>query len=114
MTCFAVTPPDIVCVFNESEARRYDELALFVPMESLEAYRAHEEWGKITHIVPFLGAGPGDINGDGTLSVGDVTRIIDMVLQGGDDQPAYGDVNGDGVVSVADVTLLISMVLGGD
>lgn len=114
MTCFAVTPPDIVCVFNESEARRYDELTLFVPMESLEAYRAHEEWGKITHIVPFVGAGPGDINGDGTLSVGDVTRIIDMVLQGGDDQPAYGDVNGDGVVSVADVTLLISMVLGGD
>ena len=114
MTCFAVTPPDIVCVFNEHEDHRYDELTLYVPMESLEAYRAHEEWGKITHIVPFLGAGPGDINGDGTLSVGDVTRIIDMVLQGGDDQPAYGDVNGDGVVSVADVTLLISMVLGGD
>jgi hypothetical protein len=28
MTCFAVTPPDIVCVFNEHEDHRYDELTL--------------------------------------------------------------------------------------
>ena len=113
MTCFAVTPPDIVCVFNEHEDHRYDELALYVPMESLEAYRAHEEWGKITHIVPFLGAGPGDINGDGKLSITDVASLIDQLLADGD-LPDYCDVNGDGKVSINDVTFLIDILLNGD
>ena len=113
MTCFAVTPPDIVCVFNEHEDHRYDELTLYVPMESLEAYRAHEEWGKITHIVPFLGAGPGDINGDGKLSITDVASLIDQLLADGD-LPDYCDVNGDGKVSINDVTFLIDMLLNGN
>ena len=113
MTCFAVTPPDIVCVFNEHEGHRYDELTLYVPMESLEAYRAHEEWGKITHIVPFLGAGPGDINGDGKLSITDVASLIDQLLADGD-LPDYCDVNGDGKVSINDVTFLIDMLLNGN
>lgn len=110
MTCFAVTPPDIVCVFNEYEGYRYDEVALYVPMESLEAYRSHEEWGKFTHIVPFLGAGPGDVNGDGKLAISDVTGIIGQLLDSYD-IPAYYDVNGDGKVSIADVTTLIDMLL---
>ena len=113
MTCFAVTPPDIVCVFNEYERHRYDELTLYVPMESLEAYRAHEEWGKIKHIVPFLGAGPGDINGDGKLSITDVTDIIAQLLDGGE-IPAYCDVNGDGKVTITDVTAMIEMLLNGN
>ena len=113
MTCFAVTPPDIVCVFNEHEDHRYDELTLYVPMESLEAYRAHEEWGKITHIVPFLGAGPGDINGDGKLSITDVASLIDQLLADRD-LPDYCDVNGDGKVSINDVTFLIDMLLNGN
>ncbi len=113
MTCFAVTPPDIVCVFNEHEDHRYDELTLYVPMESLEAYRAHEEWGKLTHIVPFLGAGPGDINGDGKLSITDVASLIDQLLADGE-LPDYCDVNGDGKVSINDVTFLIDMLLNGN
>jgi len=88
----------------------YDQVTLFVPNESLEAYRAHEEWGKFTHIIPFIGAGPGDVNGDGKLSIGDVTGLIDQLLGSGD-LPAYCDVNGDGKVSIADVTTLIDMLL---
>ena len=110
MTCFAVTPPDIVCVFNGYEDYRYDEVALYVPMESLEAYRAHEEWGKLEHIVPFIGAGPGDVNGDGKIAISDVTGIINELLSG-DELPAYCDVNGDGKVSIGDVTALIEMLL---
>ena len=82
-------------------------------MESLEVYRAHEEWGKITHIVPFLGAGPGDINGDGKLSITDVASLIDQLLADGD-LPDYCDVNGDGKVSINDVTFLIDMLLNGN
>ena len=90
----------------------YEQAVLFVPNESLEAYQAHEEWGRFTHIIPFLGAGPGDLNGDGRLSIGDVTTLISQVL--GDDAPAYCDVNGDGNINVSDVTALIDMVLNGN
>ena len=86
---------------------------LFVPNESLEAYRTHEEWGKFTHIVPFIGAGPGDVNGDGSISVGDATNLIDLLLSGGE-LPAWMDVNGDGHVSIKDITDLIDMLLGGN
>ena len=68
-------------------------------MESLEAYRAHEEWGKFSHIVPFIGAGPGDVNGDGKIAISDVTNLINLLLSS-DELPAYADVN----VSISSMT----------
>ena len=91
----------------------YDQVTLFVPNESIEEYRAHDEWGKFTHIVPFNGAGPGDINGDGNIAINDVTNIIDQLL-GGEEIPAYCDVDGDGNVSIKDVTALIDQLLSGN
>ena len=84
---------------------------LFVPNESLEAYQTHELWSRFSRIVPFLGAGPGDINGDGALNVGDVTSIINLLLNAGEESPAYCDVNGDGAVNINDVTILINRIL---
>ena len=84
---------------------------LYVPYESLEDYRAHEEWGKFSHIVPFIGGGPGDVNGDGSIGISDVTSIIDMILNDVDDKPAYFDLNGDGSVGISDVTTIIDMLL---
>ena len=85
-------------------------MTLFVPNESLEDYKAHEEWGKFTHIVPFIGAGPGDINGDGNIAISDATELVDMLLNG-DELPAWGDVNGDGNVTVLDVTDMIDLLM---
>ena len=109
----ATTPPNASYLLSSSlGSQLYDQVTLFVPNESLEAYRAHAEWGKFTHIVPFLGAGPGDINGDGTITVTDVVNIINMILNAGeDDLPMYCDVNGDGTVNIADITSLINMLL---
>ena len=84
---------------------------LFVPNESVEAYRAHEFWGKFSHIVPFIGGGPGDVDGDGSIGINDVTSIIDMVLNGGDDIPAYYDMDGDGTIGINDVTTILDMLL---
>lgn len=117
VTCKAIVPPVAASVFDntdfyEDEDPVYNVATLFVPNESLEAYRAHEEWGRFMHIVPFIGAGPGDINGDGSIGISDVTAIIDQLLSG--DLPAYADVNGDGVVSILDVTTLIDMLLTGN
>ena len=88
----------------------YDQATLFVPAEGLEAYQAHEEWGRFIRIVPFIGAGPGDTNGDGAINIADVTSLIDQLLGGGE-LPAYIDVNGDGVVNITDVTTLIDQLL---
>ena len=90
----------------------YEQATLFVPAESLEAYQSHEEWGKFARIVPFLGAGPGDINGDGNIAISDVTNLIDLLLSG-NELPAWADVDGDGNVSIKDVTTLIDMLLSG-
>ena len=57
----------------------------------------------------------GDVNGDGNVTVADVTALISLVLGGNAsaaDHPA-ADMNGDGNLTVADVTALISRVLGG-
>ena len=82
---------------------------LFVPNESVGDYRAHQYWGKFSHIVPFIGAGPGDVDGDGSININDVTSLIDQILAG--EAPAYCDVDGDGVVDISDLTQLIDMML---
>ena len=53
----------------------------------------------------------GDVNGDGSVTIADVTSLIDILLNGGT-APAGADVNGDGSVTIADVTALIDMLLG--
>ena len=110
MTCKATIPPSAYDFLGDGAQNILGQAVLFVPAESLEAYQGDEEWGRFSRIVPFLGAGPGDINGDGRLSITDVTGIIELLLDGGD-TPAYCDVNGDGRVSIGDVTTLINMLL---
>ena len=97
--------------FNENQL--YGQVSLFVPNDALEDYRNHVEWSKFTRIVPFIGAGPGDLNGDGKLSINDVTELIDMLLND-EELPAYCDVNGDGNITINDITALIDMVLNAD
>ena len=53
----------------------------------------------------------GDTNIDGTVSISDVTYLIDMLLGSARVYRYAGDVNGDGEVSVMDVTVLIDMIL---
>ena len=53
----------------------------------------------------------GDVNGDGQVTIADVTELIDMLLGNGT-APAAADVNGDGSVTIADVTELIDRLLG--
>ena len=109
--CRAVVPP-MVHYGSFCDASTLDKTILYVPAESLESYRAHEEWGKFTHIAPFIGAGPGDVDGDGSIGITDVTNMIDLILAG--NAPAYCDVDGDGVASISDLTVLIDMILSGN
>ena len=109
--CQATTPPAQNGAFFSYYGNIYEQATLYVPFESLEAYQNHASWRYFTHIVPFIGAGPGDINGDGSVAISDATNLIDMLL-GGDELPSWADVDGDGSVSIKDVTTLIDMLLG--
>ena len=57
----------------------------------------------------------GDVNGDGNVTVADVTALINLVLSGNASAAAHSaaDMNEDGNLTVADVTALISYVLAG-
>lgn len=112
--CMSIPPLDIDSeCFNCYGINIYEQATLFVPAEAVAVYRAHGEWGKFLRIVPFIGAGPGDINGDGNIAINDVTGLIDMLLSD-EEQPAWLDVNGDGAVNVKDITELIDILLNGD
>ena len=54
----------------------------------------------------------GDVNGDGSTTIADVTALVDLLLGNGT-APAAADVNGDGQVTIADVTALVDMLLNG-
>jgi len=54
----------------------------------------------------------GDINGDGIINILDVVALVNIVLNGGDYNPA-GDLNSDGVNNVLDVVFLVNIILNG-
>lgn len=55
---------------------------------------------------------PGDVNGDGSVSIADVTTLIDLLLNGGE-MTEQADVDADGQVGIKDVTVLIDLLLAG-
>ena len=61
----------------------------------------------------FTGAGKGDVNDDGLIAINDVTKLIDMLLDGVP-EGFNADVNFDGDITIADVTALIDRLLSGN
>ena len=54
----------------------------------------------------------GDVNGDGDVTIKDVTTLIDFLLDSNTDINLEGsDINGDGSITIKDVTELIDMLL---
>ena len=52
---------------------------------------------------------PGDVNGDGDVNVMDITALIDIIMNDGDNPRA--DVNEDGAIDVRDITALIDIIM---
>ena len=55
----------------------------------------------------------GDVNDDGEVTIADVNALIDVILQGADDEDlmARADVNQDEEVTVADINAVLDLIL---
>lgn len=80
VTCLATVPPTL-------EAKEcftmgtYKHSTLYVPAQSIRAYCTDENWGRFENILPIPSV-PGDVDGNGKTDIGDVSALIDMILNG--------------------------------
>lgn len=67
--------------------------------------------GSATVTFELLDVVSGDVNGDGEVTIGDVTDLINLILSDNGAWNAAADVNADGELSIGDVTALINLIL---
>lgn len=70
-------------------------------------------WSNIEEVALLQSHGyeVGDVNHDGSVTISDVTALIDYLLSGGGACSICADVNGDNNVTISDVTALIDNLL---
>ena len=116
ITCLAVTPPAIEtdCFMTRFKPKNqvYESATLYVPKESLQAYRNAPEWSRFENIKAIGSSDDtGDVNGDGIVNITDLNSIINVILQGNSATEDGMDLNGDGVVNISDINILIGIIL---
>jgi hypothetical protein len=63
-------------------------------------------------VLETLGTPLGDVNGDTTVTIADVTALVNIILGKTESPGDVADVNGDHSVTIADVTALVNIILG--
>jgi hypothetical protein len=116
ITCHSTYPPEAHDAFICEDlpwqsGTPYDFAVLRVPERSAHLYRNHEEWGRFAHIETFDDEDNFDVDGDGKVSISDVTFLINLLLK--DEWPDFADTDGNGDVNISDVAALISRILNG-
>ena len=82
------------------------------------AYFCFDDFGaKGTEVLPEKNVNLsllGDVNGDGFITVIDVTTLVDYIMGVSNDYFVFenADINGDGSITVTDVTALVDAILG--
>ena len=89
----------------------YAGRTLYVPAGTSAAYKADRRWNRFfRNVVEMDDENPGDVNGDGSVNISDVSLVIDAILSGGEFNSAL-DVNGDGSVNISDINAIIAIIL---
>lgn len=115
VTCQSTVPPEMAssnCFTNAA----YTRAALRVPRQQIETYATADYWYRFNNIEGFGSSGMGDIDGDGEVSIKDVTVLINYLLTGDTVGEFYfesADMNHNGVMDIADVSTLINFLLTG-
>ena len=61
---------------------------------------------------PPVVAVPGDVDGDGTVTAGDITLLYNILLNGDYTGVVNGDQDGDGSITAGDITAVYNILLG--
>ena len=121
VTCLATTPPIYAQGLFENDDY-YSQVTLHVPSASLEAYQSAYFWQDFYQILGDAVTGediPGDVNGDGDVTIADANKVIDVIINGGGSSGGHNhaptreggankcDVNGDGETTISDLNAVI-------
>jgi hypothetical protein len=110
VTCLATNPPTNLGTQVWTPALQPNQ-TLYVPKASINKYKAAAQWKNFGHILAEGGI-PGDVNGDGFVTSGDVTALYSYMLNNDSSQIVNGDVDGDGHITAGDITALYTILLG--
>lgn len=104
-------------VFDDTDEDFAEGNVITVP----QVNEATAKYWDVLHYVEGSGWGPyagsefllGDVNGDGTVNITDVTILVNMLATGNpsaNEHPA-ADLDASGVINITDVTMLINQVM---
>ena len=79
-----------------------------------DEYSEADQWKDFLNIIDDLDGPvvPGDVDGNDTVNVSDVTTLVNTILGTVTKDPERADIDGNGNVNVSDVTALVNMILG--
>ena len=100
-----------LCIYYDTNSWNFTRIGKIdnAIQEEIKSF-VHAGSGDVTVRLSLTDSTPiGDVNGDGSVNISDVTELIDMILSG--NSATTGDVNGDGSVNISDVTELIDIIL---
>ena len=109
IVCMATTPPECANESRTFDSDIYSTASLKVQQSCIEDYKEAPVWKNFLNV--SVASLLGDVDGDGQISIGDVTRLIDMLISGSSGYNASADVDGDGQITIGDVTALIDLLL---
>lgn len=96
----------------------YTGRTLHVPAGTLALYQGSEMWAPYFGNIVEMGDGPtpgipGDVDGDGKITIGDLADLTDYILGNADSSfiVANADVDGDGQIGIGDIAELIDILL---
>ena len=105
-----------VLVYFADEVTESGQYVLTIPAGAIIIYSLEEDVHELNFNYTIAGGAEfkrGDVNGDGSVNIADVTALIDILLSG-TAAPEAADVNEDEAVNIADVTALIDFLLSGN
>ena len=88
-------------------------LTYYYKVKAVYTDGTESEWSnfeRVTLLADVPANEPGDVNGDGKVTISDVTALINLLLTNGE-MPSTADFNGDGRVTISDVTALVNYLL---
>lgn len=96
---------------NEDVFSNRANATLYVPKGSKSAYQEANVWKDFKQIMELE---PGDANGDGKVTIADVTATINFILdtEGGRFVYSNADINQDRIITTDDVKAIVKMILG--